>query len=231
MMVESTHGDGGRERNIELRAPPAGDLGRAYDALLAQEPWEVDRAVTAAPSAAESVSPAAPPPLARIVEALLFVGGAPLTADRACEAIRGLTESQFLSMIDTLNRAYRQQGRPYMIQSHEQGYVLTLRPRFRLVLDRLHGGPREARLSPAALDVLALVAYRQPATKQEIDSLRGAESGALLRQLVRRGLINVAHRGDGAQREVSYGTTPRFLELFQLHGLDDLPQTQDLQRL
>ena len=79
--------------------------------------------------------------------------------------------------------------------------------------------------------MLALVAYRQPASKQEIDTLRGADCGSLLRQLVRRGLIAVVHRGDADRREVTYGTTPRFLELFQLRSLDDLPQTQELQRL
>src|SRR5262249_55696733 len=147
------------------------------------------------------------------------------------DAIRGLTETQYHQIIDGLNRAYRQQGRPYCIQVQGQGHVLTLRPRFREVVERLHGRQREARLSPAAIDVLALVAYRQPATKQEIDNLRGADSGALLRQLVRRNLIAVVQRGDGQQREVSYGTTPRFLDLFQLQNLDDLPQTQDLQRL
>jgi segregation and condensation protein B len=109
---------------------------------------------------------------------------------------------------------------------------LALRSRFRTVLDNLAGRhQREARLSPAAIDVLSLVAYRQPATKQEVDNLRGADSGALLRQLVRRGLLAVVQRGDAEQREVSYGTTARFLELFHLRSLDDLPQTQDLQRL
>ena len=106
-----------------------------------------------------------------------------------------------------------------------------LRPRFRPMVQKLYGGTQEARLSTAAVDVLALVAYRQPATKQEIDGLRGSDSGALLRQLVRRGLVAVVHRGDSAQREVTYGTTPRFLELFRLRSLDDLPQTQDLQKL
>jgi segregation and condensation protein B len=184
-------------------------------------PWQVDTFVESGH----------PPPLERIIEALLFVGGGPLTANRACEAIRGLTEAQFLQAVDTLNRAYRQQGRPYLIQSRSGGYLLTLRPRYREVIERLHGGQREARLSPAAIDVLALVAYRQPVTRQEIDNLRGAESGALLRQLVRRGLIAVTQRAEAQQREVCYGTTPRFLELFQLHSLEDLPQTQDLQRL
>ena len=142
-----------------------------------------------------------------------------------------MTAAQFGQALETLNQDYRRQGRPYLIQSQEQGYLLTLRPRFRRVLDRLHGQVREARLSPVAIDVLSLVAYRQPATKQEIDSMRGAESGSLLRQLVRRGLIAVVHRGEAAPREVAYGTTARFLELFGLGSLDDLPQTQDLQKL
>ena len=232
-MSAASHRDGPQQENGGPSADdrPVEDLGRSYGELLGQQPWEVDDGAGEEPSTPESAGSAAPPPLARIVEALLFVGGAPLTASRACEAIRGLTEPQYLQLIDTLNRAYRQQGRPYLIHTQGQGHVLTLRPRFRPVLERLHGGPREARLSPAAIDVLALVAYRQPATKLEIDSLRGAESGALLRQLVRRGLLNVVHRGDATQRQVSYGTTPRFLELFQLRSLDDLPQTQDLQRL
>jgi segregation and condensation protein B len=218
----------------EGRAPAPGDLGRAYGELLAQLPWEPDvnedpaAPVVSPPTPAEA---AAPPPLPRIVEALLFVGGAPLTPERACETIRGLTPEQFRQAVEALNRAYRQQGRPYRVQAQERGYVLALQSRYRPVLEKLYGTTRAARLSPAAIDALALVAYRQPATKQEIDSLRGADSGHLLRQLVRRGLVAVVHRGDSAQREVTYGTTPRFLELFRLRSLDDLPQTQDLQRL
>jgi segregation and condensation protein B len=181
--------------------------------------------------AVSEAEPVTPPPPRRIIEAFLFVGGAPLTAERAADAIRGLTAAQFQEAIASLNQDYRRQGRPYLIQPRDHGYVLALRPRFRSVVDKLYGGPREARLSPQAVDVLALVAYRQPATKQEIDTIRGAESGALLRQLVRRGLITVAHRGDAQQKQVAYGTTPRFLQLFGLKNLDELPQTADLQRL
>jgi segregation and condensation protein B len=195
--------------------------------------WQVDEADRLSdPLAQMGAAPSpVPPPVARIVEALLFVGGAPLTTARACDTIRGLTEGQFLQAIDGLNREYRLQGRPYGIQARNGGYILALRPRFHQVVDLLQGGQREARLSPAALDALSLVAYRQPVTKQEIDSLRGAESGSLLRQLVRRGLVAIVQRADARQRQVSYGTTQRFLDLFQLRSLDDLPQTQDLQRL
>jgi segregation and condensation protein B len=179
---------------------------------------------------AENLEESAPPPLRRIIEALLFVGGAPLTAARAAEAVRGLTAEQFREIVDGLNRDYRRQGRPYRIQPRGEGWELILQGRYRHVLDRLYGSTREARLSSAAQDVLALVAYRQPITRQEVDALRGVESSGVLRQLVRLGLIAV-QRGEADQREVAYGTTSRFLTLFQLRSLDDLPRTQDLQRL
>jgi segregation and condensation protein B len=214
-------------------SPPTADLNSA-DSALPTPAWEldVDNSASAAPlGSAEPVAPAAPPPLVRIVEALLFVGGSPLSAERAGQAVRGLTPAQFLQAIDTLNKDYRRQARPYSIRPQGSGYVLNLQSRYLWMVEKLFGGTREARLSPAAVDVLALVAYRQPATKQEIDSLRGAESGALLRQLVRRGLVAIVQRAEAGQKEVSYGTTSRFLELFGLKGLDDLPQTQDLQVL
>jgi segregation and condensation protein B len=178
----------------------------------------------------EEREPVAPPPLARIVEALLFVGGAPLTAARAAEVVRGLTLEQFSESIAALNRAYRAQGRPYRINPRDQGHELALRPGFRVVVERLHGATREARLTQVALDALSIVAYRQPIARQEVDSLRGAPSMSVLRQLVRLGLIAV-QRGDGTRGEALYGTTPRFLKLFQLRSLDDLPRTQDLQKL
>jgi segregation and condensation protein B len=217
----------------ESESARAQDLAAAFAERSHQEAWEVDvpdAASEPAPSV-EDPTEATPPPLLRILEALLFVGGNALTAERASAAIRGLTPQQFTEAVDTLNRDYRRQGRPYLIQTRDQGYVLTLRPRFKEVADRLYGQSREARLSPAAIDVLSLVAYRQPVTKQEIDGLRGVESGGLLRQLVRRGLAAVVHRGEAHQREVLFGTTARFLELFKLNSLDDLPQTQDLERL
>jgi segregation and condensation protein B len=213
-------------------------LGDAYGELLASEslpeaPESPLAAEARSPEVATAAPPADEPPPSptRIIEALLFVGGEPLTAARACEIVRGLTPGQFSEIIDSLNAEYRRQGRPYGILTQERGYVLTLRPRYRSVVDKLYGGIREARLSPATIDVLALLAYRQPATKSEIDALRGAESGPLLRQLVRRGLATVLQRADAERKEVTYGTTPRFLELFGLASLDDLPRTQDLQQI
>jgi len=222
------------DRECEAPLGTAGDLAQCYERLLDQQEENVSAVEpektpigTGASSEGES---SAPPPLRRIVEAMLFVGGAPLTAERAAETVRGLSAEQFREIIDGLNRDYRRQGRPYRIQVRERGYELALQPRFRGVHERLYGATREARLSPAALDVLALIAYRQPITKQEVEALRGGESSSALRQLVRLGLIAV-QRGESNQREVAYSTTSRFLSLFQLRSLDDLPRTQDLQKL
>jgi segregation and condensation protein B len=198
------------------------DLGRTYAELLA------DRMTTAAPRIEE---PAIPPPALRIVEALLFVGGSPLTAKRAREILRGLTQDQFDEAVVQLNADYRRQARPYALTPQGAGWVLTLKPRFRHVIDKLYGGVREARLSTAAIDVLALVAYQQPITKADVDSVRGADSGAILRQLVRRGLIHIMPLPAAPRREVAYATTPRFLEMFGLQSLDDLPKTHDLQQI
>jgi segregation and condensation protein B len=213
-------------------AAPADELARAYGTVLerggqtpgsSEEPEGPEKAIA-------GVAPDTPPPLYRIIEALLFVGGPPLTAARAADAVRGLTAEQLREAIDVLNRDYRHQGRPYRIQPRQQGFELTLLPRYRGILDSLYGSVREARLSPAAIDVLSLVAYRQPVTRQELESLRGADSASPLRQLVRLGLVAL-QRGDAGGREVAYGTTPRFLKLFNLTTLDDLPRTAELEKL
>jgi segregation and condensation protein B len=172
-----------------------------------------------------------PAPEGRLVEAMLFLGGPPLTAARAGEAVRGLTPERLAEAVESLNRSYRTQGRPYHIRVRDNGYELALLPRFARVLDRLSGSPREARLSQQALDVLALVAYRQPVSRAEIEALRGVDSAGPLRQLVRLGLAAVQRGGAEGGREVYYSTTSRFLTLFHLRSLDDLPRTQDLQRL
>jgi segregation and condensation protein B len=179
---------------------------------------------------AELPEAATPPPLERIVEALLFVGGAPLGAARACEVVRGLTADRFAEVVAALNREYRAQGRPYHLRPREAGYELALRPAFRPAQERLRGSAREARLSQPALDVLSVVAYRQPVTRQEVDSIYGGDALTLLRQLVRLGLVAVQQAGTD-QKEVCYNTTPRFLSLLGLRGLEDLPRTQDVQRM
>jgi segregation and condensation protein B len=174
---------------------------------------------------------AVPPSPEQIVEAMLFVGGHPLTPPVACTAVRGLTAEGFQAAVDSLNRRYRSQNRPYAIQRRDEGFVLALLPTHRGLRERLFGGPRETRLTQPALDVLAVVAYRQPVAKAEVDAVRGTDSGSVLRQLVRLGLVAVQHRAESGSREVRYGTTPRFLQVFGLASLDELPRLGDTESL
>ena len=177
----------------------------------------------------ESESTDVPPSPEQLIEAMLFVGGHPLSAATACSAVRGLTEDRFQSAIDLLNRRYRAQQRPYTIDPRDDGYVLVVRAPYRNLRERIFGGPRETRLGQPALDVLSVVAYRQPVGKAEVDTIRGTDSGPILRQLVRLGLVTVQHRAEASGREVRYGTTPRFLQVFGLISLDDLPRLGEAQ--
>jgi segregation and condensation protein B len=224
-------------------------LGESYAALLGASDWHVDEIPEAAPieeppagvsttlshrptspPLAEPVNePTVPPSPIQIVEALLFVGGPPLTADDAAEAIRGLSAEQLRGCIEVLNRVYRAQNRPYAVVHGPTGFVLRVDRRYAAIRERLYGGPREARLNQPALDVLSLVAYRQPVPKSEIDAARGADSGSVLRQLVRLGLVAITEVGDS--NETAYETTPRFLEVFRLRDLDDLPELGEPKRV
>ncbi|CAN5434086.1 hypothetical protein BH11PLA2_BH11PLA2_36820 [soil metagenome] len=159
----------------------------------------------------------------QILEAALFVGGPPLTAEKFAAVLR-VPPEVFHATVDALSRKYKSQRRPYAVVSKDGGFILAVKPQYRSLREKLFGGPREARLSQPALDVLSLVAYQQPVIKTEIDALRGVDSGSVLRQLVRLGLIAVSRRGEADSTEVGYGTTSRFLELFHLQSLDDLPR-------
>jgi segregation and condensation protein B len=166
-----------------------------------------------------------------ILEAMLFVGdrdGRPLAAERAAELMRGVEPEEITGLVDELNRRYAASGCPYHIIGDRSGYRLVLRKAFHPLRNRFYGRIREARLSQAAIDVLAIVAYQQPLTSEQISRLRGKPSAHVLAQLVRRGLLRV-ERVQTERRTAQYFTTDRFLELFSLESLKDLPQSEDLE--
>lgn len=171
-----------------------------------------------------------PPPLPRILEAMLFAAKEPLEKSKLTGLFRGLSSQELTEVIDQLNRDYKQSGRPYFVELAEAGYQMRLRPAFRFMLERLYGSVKEARLSAALVETLAVVAYRQPVTKAVIDSLRGQDSSHHLRQLLKRGLIR-SNTTSRTQDQAVYLTTQRFLEHFKLRSLEELPRSDDLQKL
>jgi segregation and condensation protein B len=198
------------------------------EAEVLAPPVDVPPAPKPTPLGKKSTEPDdAPPSLSNLVASLLFVGGEPLTATAATATIRGLTATGFEEQIELLNRTYRAQNRPYTIVPRGEGYVLQVKVQFHSLRERLYGGPREVRLSQPALDVLSVIAYKQPVSKGELDAARGQESSGLIRQLLRLGLISATRVATAGRSTVGYCTTPRFLELFQLGSLDDLPRLDD----
>jgi segregation and condensation protein B len=190
----------------------------------------VDEAATAGTEATEDDDPVEISPRT-ILEAMLFVGNQdnePLTVARAVELMRGVEPAEIPDLVDQLNRRYAANACPYQIVSEAGGYRLVLRKAFDAVRMQFYGKAREARLSQAAIDVLAIVAYRQPLTAEEVNKLRGTPSGHVLSQLVRRRLLRI-ERPEGKRKRGLYHVTERFLELFGLESLEDLPQAEEVE--
>ena len=165
----------------------------------------------------------------RIIEAVLFVGGAPLKTKKLCSLLAGEFDSEKMDrIIEDLNQCYSDERRPYEIRFGTGGYRMALRPEFERIRNRVYGlGPKDVKLSQEALEVLALVAYRQPITRQDVEALGKKNAGNLLRQLVRRELVAIRREEDDP-KIVTYNTTSRFLQLFGLGDPSELPHADEL---
>jgi segregation and condensation protein B len=216
------------------------ELSAAYAQLLGKGADPYQRAVEAAPGSLEEILETIPAPEGAddicdlcprsIVEAMLFVGhpgNDPLTAEQIAQLMRGVPVREVEDLVRDLNQSYAEHGHAYQIVSVGSGYRLELRDEFAPLRNVFSGRVRETRLSQAAVDVLAIVAYQQGLTRAQIEQLRGRPCGAILAQLVRRRLLRL-DRPAKKPRTPRYSTSERFLELFGLRSLDELPLSQDL---
>ncbi|HTU27731.1 MAG TPA: SMC-Scp complex subunit ScpB [Pirellulales bacterium] len=198
-----------------------------------EAPPEMDLAADLPAEPAEgSATDACPITPATILEAMLFVGspgGNPLTSQQVARLMRGVRPDEIDGLVRQLNETYVARNCPYEVAAEGAGYRLRLRVEYSRLRDRFYGKARQARLSQAAIEVLAIVAYNESLTAQEISSLRGTPCGPILSQLVRRQLLALS-RGGKRSTPARYSTTPRFLELFSLESLEDLPRSPDVDR-
>lgn len=167
-----------------------------------------------------------------ILEAMLFVGhpeNRPLESQQIAALMRGVRAAEIDEMVEELNALYEAENCPYYIRSVGAGYCMELRREFYPLRDKFYGRVKAARLSQPAVDVLAIVAYNQPITAERVDQLRGRPSSAVLGQLVRRQLLQVERVVMEGKKVKQFTTTPRFLELFGLASLDELPQSQEVE--
>ncbi len=164
----------------------------------------------------------------QIIEALLFASDAPLTVADMAGADDSLDEAAVEAAIHALRMAYEREDRAFQVYELAGGFQILTRPEFAPYLERFDTVVHTARLSTAALEVLAIIAYRQPIGRAEIEEIRGVGSSGVLRTLQERELITPVARGDGLGRPLLYGTTARFLEHFGFRSLEDLPRPEDL---
>jgi segregation and condensation protein B len=166
----------------------------------------------------------------RIVEAVVLGAPEPVSAQKIAEVVPGLEAEDARALVTELGREYEEQGRAFEIWEVAGGYQLRTRPEYASYLRLLHR-ERPLRLSRAALETLAVVAYRQPVTRAEIEAVRGVEVDAVIRSLLDRQLVRIAGHREVPGRPMLYATTKRFLEVFGLGRLDDLPTLREMEEL
>lgn len=164
----------------------------------------------------------------QIVEAVLFASDAPLTADEIARADEMLDEDQVEEALQLLRAEYDDAGRSFEVVQLAEGYQILTRPEFAPYLERFDNVPRPSRLSGPALETLAIIAYRQPIGRLEIEYIRGVGVSGVVRTLQDRRLIDVVGRAEGLGRPLLYGTTRHFLEHFGFRSLEDLPRPEEL---
>jgi segregation and condensation protein B len=162
------------------------------------------------------------------VEAVLLAADEPLTARRLA-TVAGLKDAvEVRRCLRRLQELYEQDGTAFQVEEVAGGFQLLTRPEFHPWLLRLRRSTNDLRLSPAARETLAIVAYRQPIMRADLEAIRGVQCGELLRLLMERGLVRIAGRHESLGRPVLYGTTKKFLQAFGLRSLKDLPQAEQL---
>jgi segregation and condensation protein B len=166
-----------------------------------------------------------------IIEALLFASEKPLSSERIQAVIKDITSEQIEQAIGSLNERYRSAGHSFAIKKVAKGYRMYTLPDFAPWVKALFSHNRRERLSPQALEVLSIVAYKQPIVKTEIDRLRGVNSEGPLFTLLDRKLITIVGRKPAPGRPLLYGTTQEFLTHFGLNDLDDLPNMEELEAI
>ena len=167
-------------------------------------------------------------PLAQVLEAILFSTDMPLSAGKLAEIVGVDSTKPVKLCIENLNKMYDERQAAYRGEERAGGYQLLTLPQYAQYIERLVRKKDEGRLTPAGLETLAIVAYKQPLTRASIEAIRGVACGEVLRSLMEHNLVKIVGRAEEVGRPMLYGTTRYFLEVFGLSNLRDLPKADAL---
>lgn len=166
--------------------------------------------------------------LAKLLEAALFASARPVPNDALGQLDPESSAAAVSAALDEIREQYESAGHGVELVTVGDGWQILTRPEYTEAIERAQLAARPQRLSAAALETLAIIAYRQPIGRAEIEEIRGVGAGAILKSLQERGLADVVGRGEGMGRPLLYGTTPLFLEHFALRHLGELPRADEL---
>jgi segregation and condensation protein B len=159
-----------------------------------------------------------------------MIADEPLPARKLADVAGLVDAAEARAQIDRLQKLYDADGSAFQVEEIAGGYQLLTRVQYHPWLARLKRTGHELRLTPATLETLAVIAYKQPIMRAEVEKVRGVSCSEVIRQLMEKGLVRVSGRHDSLGRPQLYGTTRKFLQAFGLNTLDDLPQVESLRR-
>jgi segregation and condensation protein B len=173
-----------------------------------------------------------------VIEALIFSADEPLSEAEIIRAIRGIdgddidiTGEDIDSAVEEVNNKYENSSLPFRIIKVAKGYLFATREEYAKYIGFLSSEKSKRRLSQAALETLAIIAYKQPITKPELESIRGVNSDYILNTLLEKKLITITGRTETIGRPLLYGTTDEFLKYFGLYNLSDLPKPREIEEI
>jgi segregation and condensation protein B len=166
--------------------------------------------------------------LAKLLEAALFASPRPIPAEELAGLDPDVTVKAVRAALEELRLMFDDGSHGVELVEQGGGWQILTRPEYTEAIERARFASRPQRLSGAALETLAIIAYRQPIGRAEVADIRGVDAGAILKSLLERGLVEVVARGEGLGRPLLYGTTPLFLEQFALRHLEELPRVDEL---
>ena len=167
-------------------------------------------------------------PLTQLIEAALFSAAHPIAIDDLARLQPDAGREEVEGAVQELRRHYEQDGHAVEVVEVAEGFQIVTRPAFADAIAEAHVVRRPRKLSRAALETLAVIAYRQPVSRAEIEEIRGVSVEGVLRSLQERGIVEIAGRADGLGRPLLYGTTDLFLELLGIRSRDELPRLEEM---
>jgi len=165
-----------------------------------------------------------------IIEAIIFASDDPVGLDSIKKIISSWDAEIISHALSALEEEYKSGGHGIYLANVAGGYQFRTKPEMSIWITRLKENP-PARLSKAALETLAIVAYKQPVMRLEIEEIRGVDVGWIIRQLIEKGLVRIIGRHPGPGRALMYGTTKRFLEIFNLNDISSLPSLEEMEKM